>query len=307
MFVFGGHGQSNHLMCNGARAYTCWNGVTCDATLAAKRISEAVFEFIASLPDFDPTILALLQDEAGQRQISRNQRLREIDRHLERLAREEARLVEAIKRGDSLDSLVAALRELHAERGSLEHERNRSQEELPPPVELPSSDRIRRDVCFALQDLALESMEFADCMRQMIPKIIVYPVRLCDGGQPVLRAKFEINLASYLPAAHQLPSLIGQLRCERTVDLFDMPQRAAYRKQVIALRDQGLTEQEVARELGLTVTATQRAAALHRMMIELGLTDPYVPLVEPPQNDTRLRRHRHKRYRPRPDDQEDAA
>jgi hypothetical protein len=32
-FVFGGHGQKDHLMCDGARQYKCWNGVTVDGPL----------------------------------------------------------------------------------------------------------------------------------------------------------------------------------------------------------------------------------------------------------------------------------
>jgi hypothetical protein len=66
---------------------------------------------------------------------------------------------------------------------------------------------------------------------------------------------------------------------------------------VLALRAQGLTERAVAKELGITVTAAQRAAALDRMMKALGLTDPYVAIIEPPADYGKLRRHRHPRYR----------
>jgi hypothetical protein len=38
---------------------------------------------------------------------------------------------------------------------------------------------------------------------------------------------------------------------------------------------------ETARLLGITVTAAQKAAALHRLMQESGMTDPYVRVFEP--------------------------
>lgn len=43
-YVFGGHGQTDHLMCRGAREYRCWNGTTVDGPLAAERLSEAVLQ-----------------------------------------------------------------------------------------------------------------------------------------------------------------------------------------------------------------------------------------------------------------------
>lgn len=45
------------------------------------------------------------------------------------------------------------------------------------------------------------------------------------------------------------------------------------------------------------ITATQKAAVLHRIMQSQLLTDPYVELFEPAGNCTKIRRHRHSRYR----------
>jgi hypothetical protein len=59
----------------------------------------------------------------------------------------------------------------------------------------------------------------------------------------------------------------------------------------------GTTEKEVDAQLGLTITATQRAAALQRRMDELGLTDPYVAVSEADMTEAGFRRHLHSRYR----------
>jgi site-specific DNA recombinase len=67
--------------------------------------------------------------------------------------------------------------------------------------------------------------------------------------------------------------------------------------QIMLLRAEGMTERKIAKKLGLTITATQRAAALDRIMKTQELTDPYIEVTDPPSDCTRLRRHRHKRYR----------
>ena len=86
------------------------------------------------------------------------------------------------------------------------------------------------------------------------------------------------------------------------VDLFDPPQRAAFRERVVALRASGVTEQDAARRLSLTVTATQRAMSPHCLMAVAGVTDPYRLLSNPPDGDSRLRRHTHPRYQFHPRD-----
>jgi hypothetical protein len=50
-----------------------------------------------------------------------------------------------------------------------------------------------------MQSLAKNSQEFGRLLRQLIDRIIVRPFQHCDGGSPVLRAYFELNLASLYP------------------------------------------------------------------------------------------------------------
>jgi len=58
----------------------------------------------------------------------------------------------------------------------------------------------------------------------------------------------------------------------------------------------GLKQRDIAWELDIT-QAVQRAAAVGRRMAQLGTGDAYLPLTAPPDDDDRLRRHRHPRYR----------
>jgi hypothetical protein len=81
------------------------------------------------------------------------------------------------------------------------------------------------------------------------------------------------------------------------VDLFDKPQRVIYRIPVLEQTANGQGQREIASGLGITQPAVQRAAALGRQMMTLGIEDPYLPLAAPPEGYERLRRHKHARYR----------
>jgi DNA invertase Pin-like site-specific DNA recombinase len=307
MYVYGGHGKKRCQMCSGAREYSCWNGVTFDADLAAKRISDVVFGFVQQLPDFDTTMLEVLKEEATYLQRSRRAALVKLENELDQLKREEDRMAEAIAKGAGLDILIAKLNSMQARRRSLEFEQRQLAKELPPPVSMPGIAEIKRQFEVSFTTLAVESDEFADQMKKVIKRIDVYPVRLLDGGNPVLRAKFEVNLACYLPEAMRLPALADPLRREFVVDLFEMPQRAQFRLEIIAARDCGETERSIASRLGLTITAVQRAAKLHRLMQAKELTDPYVEITAPIEGNKRYRRHLHDRFQQSSDAQGDAA
>lgn len=134
MFVFGGHGQKDHLMCNGARAYNCWNGVTFECVLAAQRISQAVFKLLSDLPEFDSAITAVLHEEATKHAQTRDVEYKRVLRDLERAKREEERLVDAVKQGGDLAVLLSAMKEAQSVRQSLEFDCRRLEARPAEPV-----------------------------------------------------------------------------------------------------------------------------------------------------------------------------
>jgi site-specific DNA recombinase len=81
------------------------------------------------------------------------------------------------------------------------------------------------------------------------------------------------------------------------IDLFDPPQREAFRKQVVAGRASGKTERQLANELGITQPAVQKSIKLQHVIDKLSITDPYVPVTQPPDDMKKLRRHKHPDYR----------
>jgi site-specific DNA recombinase len=169
--------------------------------------------------------------------------------------------------------------------------------EQPPVCELPPIAELKRIARESLLSAYVSHPDLSALMRSLIPEIRVFPVRLCDGGLITLRAKFVLSLVPFLRVDQRTESVQRCLSIEMQVDLFDLPQRARFRSQVISMRQAGMTESVIASTLGITKTATQDAAALNRKMIQLGLAEPYVAVQSPPDDYGKLRRHRHSRFR----------
>jgi hypothetical protein len=139
-------------------------------------------------------------------------------------------------------------------------------------------------------------------LHRLVPDLRVYPCRLVDGGAVVLRARLTLYLAPLVPSLAASGVLDGALQRELIVDLYEPPQRVAFLKEVVELRQHGLTERQVAERLGITQPAVQRAMALARHMKQRGMTGPYLPLLQPPEDYGKMWRHHHPRYRFEPRD-----
>lgn len=297
LYVYGGHGQTDHLMCSGAREHTCWNGITFDGPLACWQLSAALFDQLATLPEFDATFLGDLQAASSQLDGDRVHRRRELESAIQRLERESSNLVQALREMKSSPLILAELQEMEGKIAELKAEPSDLNLDVKPKLALPSVEEIRRVAREKFTDLAFDSQEFARHMRQLATPIFVYPYRLCDGGHVVLRAEATL---SAMPFVNQklppIPGLTDRLVHVVMVDLFEPPQREAVREEVIRMMQNPHTEREIARQLGITQPAVQYAKKLAREMERRGLTDAYVAISEPPGDYGKLRRHLHKRY-----------
>jgi DNA invertase Pin-like site-specific DNA recombinase len=296
-YVYGGHGQKDHLMCRGAHDYRCWNALTVDGPLARSKLSAAIRTAITGLPDFDATLVRLVEEAFRRLQETLAPRHRELAQELSKLEREIGNIVAAVRAGGDCPSLVGELRRLEAKKIQLTGQQQQLVQAPQAKLVVPSLAQIKRQAEQAFDSLAETSQEFGRLLRQWIPRIVVYPYRLCDGGHPVLRARLTLSLASLLPEGPGVEQMAPALERTLLVDLFDPPQREAYRVRVMERTARGLTQREIAQELKITLPAVQRAGALAGRMEDLGITDPYQPLTGPPEDYERLRRHQHGRYR----------
>ena len=67
LYVHGGHGKKERMMCNGARDYSCWNSMTVDASEVANAVAGDIRELVRSLPSFDEAFPLQLVDPRNQR------------------------------------------------------------------------------------------------------------------------------------------------------------------------------------------------------------------------------------------------
>jgi hypothetical protein len=296
-FVYGGHGQKDHLMCRGAHEYKCWNGVSVDGPLAAEKMIAAIRAAIAALPDYDQQLMALLREEMRRRHGDKGRQERELTRRLDAAEHEIQNVVAAIRAAGDSPSLLDELKRLEKLKVQIAWEQAEVAKVRDESPAVPDIAAVRELAEEAFAKLAVTSPEFGRLLRQLIPRIIVDPYRLCDGRKAVLRARFTLDLVPLLPPASRLVPLTGALQRSLVVDLFDSPQREAYRVPVMELTANGLKQRDIAWELDITQAAVQHAVALGRRMEQLETGDAYLPLTAPPGDDDRLRRHRHPRYR----------
>ena len=299
-YVFGGHGQREHLMCDGARSHLCWNGVTIDGPLAAQKVAEAVLSEAESIPDFDADFRERVNREGERADAGRIEQIAKLRADAQAEQRTIENYVRFVARGDT----SARIRELlEVAESGLEDIHNEIQELESAPrhsIEIPGVDELKAMAREVLRTNTPFTWEFNAAMRRLIPRLVVFPFRLMDSPRVVLRGQFRLFLGDLVSDERTRNAIRDSLEKTVCINLFDPPQREQFREDVVRLRKSGVPQAVVAGELGITVTAAQRAAALQRMLDEAGMVDPYLPVREPSADLSKLRRHLHPRYEFRP-------
>jgi site-specific DNA recombinase len=297
-YVWGGNGDAGRLMCTGAREWRCWNSVSFDGALAAKRLVEAITAELFKLDGFDAQLRALVE-QARAAGGDREARLEHLRREAEELRRQRENVADAIAQlglspalKDKHEVLEGAERALARRRRELE---NAAGQDRTLPTSVVDLRRLFED---QFMSLAIDSPEFARLVRPLVPEFSVRLVRLLDGGDRVPRATVALRLAA-LTGSPAVPELDGLLTRRLTIDLFEPPQREQIRAEAVRLRDAGLNQREIDQRLAgqPTQTAVYRALRFDDEMKRAGLDSPYVPVTEPPTGSGRRARHRNKRYR----------
>lgn len=296
--TYGAHGHLERLFCKGCKLLRCWNTSSFDGPKAAQKIAAKVLEAIEALPDFNSVFLDKVRQQLDEGGLAHRLKIAELDRKAAKLERAKENLLAALREYGPTPVVKAELDRVTAEAEDVKFARQDAKRASRAQVEIPSIEALKAMAREVFGELASDSAEFARKIKRLIPRIVVYPHRLCTGGEPELRARFTLNLARLIPGGEAVPELARSLSRELDVDLFDLPQRVKFRaevmRQLATFPDK--TQREIGAGLGITATAVQYAIALDRKMTELGLTDPYEPILQPPKDCERIKLHRHPAY-----------
>lgn len=298
--VWGGNGISGNLMCSNSRQWHCWNSIGFSGAMAVRKVVEAISNWLYELDGLDAQFRQLVRNAAQNAGDGAAGRWEQLERDEAECARQKQNLQAAIADlgpvpliREQLENLKARERKLSGERRQLQALRGRA-------LDLPESVADLRSMLEkALTTLAAESAEGGMLLRKLVPEFRVYLVRLCDGGHLLPRARVKLALDGIVPDARNVPGLSGLLMREVTLDLFEPPQRERIRQAAVDLASQGLTSKAIAAAIPEkpTATAVQDALALDRAMRNRGLATPYVNVLAPPEDYSKLRRHQNPKYR----------
>lgn len=295
--VYGAHGQPQNLICRGAKDYQCWMSMSVRGPQARAKLLDALWREIEQMPDFTAEMRqclvseALAQNQGLEQKLGvLRQRQTEHQRHTENLQR-------SLREFGPSELLHAELQRLTEEGQELQILRYELEQQRFQELQIPTLAQIQSELKGVLSDVTGESSEAARILHRLLPQIVVYPFRLVGSDYIVVRAQVTLDLlASWSTPLPAVPDLCRTI----WVDLFDHPQRVAYREQVVRLRASGMTERQAAELLGLTQTAAQKAAQLQRTMDWLQVTEPYQRLYAPPADSTKYVRHRHPLFQQAP-------
>ncbi|QVL30253.1 recombinase family protein [Telmatocola sphagniphila] len=283
------------LQCSGAQAYKCWNAVTVNANVAARKILEAILRKLRELPEFDSLLLQNIRQQLQASSEADHSRVPTLVSEIEDLRRRMRNLSLEVAENGGNETYRATLRELQ---GILDLKTEELSHRSAPPREVlfPTLRSLEHHLQNLLADPELDDPELARILHRFVNRLEFYPIQACNGGAIELRAHLEIRLDQLQLDSdlHQLPAEITTHSME--VDLFDYPAQIRIRSEALRLTAERWKQRDIARHLGTHQATVQRAISLERAMQNLGLSDPYIRLTQAPQNDSKIRRHLHPRY-----------
>lgn len=299
--VRGANGVTENLMCSASRDWHCWNSFGFDGAIAACRVVSAITAELYQLDGFADQFAEMVREAKRDRSGSKADDWRRLLTDEAALAAEKENFNNAIKMFGARSMLLEQLNDIETREKDLTVRRSRLAHLRTKELQVSEDiGELRQRLEDEFLRLAIDSPEFGDLMRQLVPEFYVYLVRLVDGGHPLPRAKVKLTLAGIVPDAPLVPGLGELLTRDLTLDLFEKPpQRERIRVEAARLESEHVPQRQIAARLTdekPKQAAVQNALDLDRKMKERRLESPYILVTEPPEDYPKLRRHKNPKY-----------
>ena len=275
LFVFGGHGRKERMMCNGAREYQCWNAMTISGPEVASSVGDVLRELVQGLPDFDQEWAEEYESQRSEMMVSQSSELDSLRKQRAKEERSLGKYIEALGELKSSSALIGKIGSTESLIDDLNDEIFKLEKKQRANPTLPSLADIQQEASAAFTDMTNESPEFGRLMRSVVDDFFVLPYRLADGGNVQPRICFRASLGG-LVGQQNIPNLEFQ----RTVDLATRPKRLQFLTEVVRMVADGMKHADIAERLGIFKTEVGYAMRLHRRMLELATEDPWVPVTD---------------------------
>tara|TARA_R110002020_G_scaffold189419_1_gene388376 strand:- start:443 stop:2356 length:1914 start_codon:yes stop_codon:yes gene_type:complete len=304
-YVWGGNGVTDNLMCANSRKWQCWNTVGFNGPLAARLLLDKILKLLSLLEGLDEQFQEIVQQVRSGGTDGLLAREKNLQKLTQQIESEQRNMMKVIRSGVDLPESVLKqmTAELKLKEKQLAQEKSAINFARTNTSKIPETTiQLQSILQNQLADIAIESHDFGDLIRELVPEMRIHLVRLCDGGHLLPRANIRLNLAGSIQDAALIPGLQELLTQTLTLDLFEPPQRELIRLEAVALATQGMKQREIAASLSQPASqaAVSKAILLDQTMREAGLASTYVVMDHPPANYNKLRSYKNKKYQFRP-------
>lgn len=274
LYVHGGHGKKERMMCNGAREYSCWNSMTVDAVDVANAVASDIRELVRSLPSFNEAWVAEYESQRSTMLKTQNSELKRVKAELAKEERSVENLIGALAELGSSPSVLEKIRSGESKVQLLKDRVHQLEKASSETISLPSLEEIIAVSDKSFEDVAVADQSFGRMMKSVVKDFFVLPYRLADGGHVQPKIVYRACLASLVDHPD-----MDLLQFERVVDLTKKPSRLRHLEDVVEMVRSGMKHAEIAAELDIFKTEVSNAMRLHRQMLALGIDDPWVPVT----------------------------
>ncbi|TWT59724.1 recombinase family protein [Rubinisphaera italica] len=289
--------------CSGVKQRQCWNKATSIRDLTHQRIGAAMSQEILSA--CSDQIDSLLEYAESRMTCSAEieAELKKLNRQIAEVKKKENKLLELfLEDMEPTDTVKEKLSQLQSDKKTIQLSEQQLQARKSLAVAVPTREQLFEKLQEASEQISLNQNQTTPLLRQLlVAPIRAIPCQQFGSSKVVLRAEFTIQLIHLLPdelrlllSDEDLTSTESEL-FQKTicVDLFEPSMAPKYAMQALEIYESNTTRRptlvEIGEKLGISKRSTHLALKLGHKMHEAGLTDPFIPLEECPENASRWR------------------
>lgn len=269
----------------------CWNHVEVDAELTRIRVIGWLITQFDQLPDFRKQVAQVAWDTLRALQARSGSGCENWSRQIAGLEKDATRLARAYRTTGS-ESILTHLTDVEKSLAKAKAKlaaATAANEASQPFLSLSDvNDRLEE----ALLMMASRSFEFADFLRRILVRFEILPVQAIDSG--LVRPRAFVTFA----CAGSGGDKSSVRHIEAVIDLFDPPKHVRHLGACVQAHQKVLSNgrrpsyKHIAAEIGIDHMTVMRAIKLNDLMIERGISRPYVELRQQPASASR--------WKPRP-------